>query len=99
MALTKGPDLIYSGNNTQMKIFWQWTANTTFRVDWGTSSAYGSSSPAISAYDATNHLYAYTITGLTPGTKYFYRVVVGSQYSAGTFLAAPADSATAVNFV
>ena len=97
--LTKGPDLIFSGNNTQMKIFWQWTANTTFRLDWGTTSAYGSSSPAINAYNATYHLYTYTPTGLTPGTKYFYRVVVGSQYSAGTFLAAPPASATALNFV
>ena len=99
VALTKGPDLLYSGSNTQMKLFWQWTANTTFRVDWGASTAYGSSSPAISAYDFTNHLYAYTITGLTPATKYNYRVVVGSQYSAGSFMTAPADSATAVNFV
>ena len=97
--LTKGPDLIYSGTNTQMKIFWQWTANTTFRLDWGTSAAYGSSSPAISAYDTTNHLYAYTVTGLTPAARYYYRVVVGSQYSAGTFMAAPASSASAVNFV
>jgi hypothetical protein len=99
VSLTKGPDLIYSGNNTQMKIFWQWTANTTFRLDWGTSNTYGSSSPAISANNTTYHLYAYTLSGLTPATKYFYRVVVGSQYSAGTFLAAPASSATALNFV
>jgi hypothetical protein len=99
VALTKGPDLLYSGSNTQMKLFWQWTANTTFRVDWGASTSYGSSSPAISAYDSTNHLYTYTVTGLTPSTHYNYRVVVGSQYSAGSFLTAPQASATSVNFV
>jgi hypothetical protein len=98
VSLTKGPDLIYSGNNTAMKIFWQWTANTNFRVDWGASPAYGSSSPTVSAYDSANHLYAYTITGLTPGTKYAYRVVLGSQYSGGTFLTAPSASAANVNF-
>ncbi len=98
VSFTKGPDLIYSGNNTAMKIFWQWTANDNFSVDWGTSAAYGSSSAAINTYDSTNHLYSYTITGLTPGTKYYYRVVTGSQYSDGTFLAAPAASATALNF-
>ena len=64
--LTKGPDLLYSGSNTEMKLFWQWTTSTTFRVDWGTSTTYGSSSPATSAYDATNHLYAYTITESDP---------------------------------
>ncbi len=98
VSLTKGPDLIYTGSNTSMKIFWQWNANPSFSVDWGTSAAYGASSPAINTYDATNHLYAYTITGLTPGTKYFYRVVTGSQYSAGAFYAAPPASASAVNF-
>ncbi len=97
--LTKGPDLVYSGNNTAMKIFWQHTANTSFRVDWGTSTSYGSSSPTVNASDTTNQIYTYTISGLTPGTKYFYRVVTGSQFSDGSFLAAPGASATAVNFV
>jgi hypothetical protein len=91
--------LLYSGTNTQMKLFWQWTTNTTFRVDWGTSASYGASSPAISAYDTTNYLYAYTITGLNPGTKYYYRVVMGSQYSGGSFLTAPNANATSVNFI
>jgi hypothetical protein len=99
MTLTKGPDLIYTGSSTAMKVFWQWSSNASFRVDWGTSSAYSASSPAISATDSANHLYAYTISGLNPGTKYFYRVVTGSQYSAGTFVTAPDNSADAVNFV
>jgi hypothetical protein len=98
VSLTKGPDLIYTGSNTAMKIFWQWTANDTFRVDWGTSAAYGSSKTAISAYDTTNHLFACTLTGLAPGAKYYYRVVVGSQYADGTFLTAPPASATDVKF-
>jgi hypothetical protein len=99
VALTKGPDLIYTGSNSSMAIFWQASANSSFRVDWGTSDAYSASSPSISANDSANHLYAYTITGLTPGTKYFYRVVTGSQYSAGTFITAPDGSADGVNFV
>ncbi len=99
VTLTKGPDLLYPGSNTQMKLFWQWTANTSFRVEWGPSTNYGSSSPTINAYDTTNHLYAYTITGLNPGTKYYYRVVIGNQYSAGSFMTAPSAAATSVNFV
>lgn len=97
--LTKGPDLLYSGVNTQMKLFWQWTSNTNFRVDWGPTTNYGSSSSPISAYDSTNHLYAYTVIGLSPATKYYYRVVVGNQYSAGSFLTAPSDTATSVKFL
>jgi hypothetical protein len=97
--LTKGPELIYTGSNTSMKIFWQWNANASFRVDWGASAAYGSSSAAVNAYDTTNHLYTYTITGLTPGAKTFYRVVTGSQYAAGSFLAGPGAAATTLKFV
>ena len=97
--LTKGPELVYTGSSSSMKLFWQWTSTPSFRVDWGTSAAYGSSSAAVNAYDATNRLYAYTISGLTPGTKYYYRVVVGSQYAAGSFLSAPSADATDLKFV
>jgi hypothetical protein len=97
--LTKGPNLIYTGSNTAMEVFWQWTAATSFRVDWGTDTNYSLGNAPVSAYDATNHLYRYTITGLTPATKYNYRVVVGSQYSDGTFFTAPSAAATSLKFV
>jgi hypothetical protein len=99
VSLTKGPDLVYTGSSTAMKLFWQWTANATFRVDWGATASFGASSPTISAYDATNHLYSFTLTGLTPGAKVFYRVVVGSQFADGTFFAAPDAAATSLKFV
>lgn len=97
--LTKGPVLIYTGSNTSMKIVWQWTTNTSFRVDWGTSPSYGASTSSISAYDTTNRMYSSTLTGLTPGTKYYYRVVVGNQYSDGSFFTAPSAGATSLKFV
>ncbi len=99
ITLPKGPDLIYTGSNTAMKILWQWTANTSFRVDWGTTNAYGFSSPAVSTYDPQNHLYAYTISSLTPGTQYFYRVVVSNQDATGSFFTAPDQNATDVKFI
>ena len=34
-TLTKGPSLILTGNNTEMKVFWQWSTNTTFTLRWG----------------------------------------------------------------
>ena len=91
--------MIYTGSNTTMKIFWQHSSNTSFRVDWGTSASYGSSSPAVSAYDTTNHLYSFNITGLNPGTRYYYRVVTGSSYSGASFFSAPSASATSLNFI
>ncbi len=97
VTLTKGPTLIFTGDNTKMRLFWQWSANASFQVQWGTNTSYGSSA-SVSAYDTTNHLYKVDISGLTPGTKYFYRVVTGSQCVSSSFYAAPPASATSVKF-
>ena len=97
VTLTKGPTLILTGNNTQMRVFWQWSANSAFTVQWGASTSYGSSA-GVSAKDTTNHLYQYDISGLTPGSKYYYRVVTGSQCASGSFYAPPASSATSIKF-
>ena len=98
VILTKGPNLILTGNNTQMKVAWQWSTNSTFTVRWGTSTGYASGSASVTANDSTNHMYAYTIGGLTPGTKYYYQVVVGSQCVSSTFYAPPPAAATDVKF-
>ena len=97
VTLTKGPTLIYTGSNTAMRVFWQWSSNAAFSLQWGTSTSYGAS-VSVSPKDTTNHLYQYDMGGLTPGTKYYYRVVTGSQCASGTFYAAPAASATSVKF-
>ena len=44
----------------------------------------------------TDHQHKYNITGLTPGTKYYYRVTMGSNNWTGNFYAAPASNATNV---
>jgi muramidase (phage lysozyme) len=98
VTLTKGPILIFPGNNTQMQVSWQWSSATTFQVQWGTDQTYSLGNQSVTAYDTGNRLYKYTISGLNPGTKYYYQVVVGSQCSRGTFYAAPSDSATSVKF-
>ncbi len=99
VVLTKGPTLIYTGDNTRMRVFWQWTSNATFQVQWGTNTSYSLGNVAVTPTDTTNHLYTYDISGLTPGAKYYYRVVTGSQCSSATFYAGPAASATSVKFV
>jgi Calcineurin-like phosphoesterase len=98
VVLTKGPTLIYTGDNTKLRVFWQWTSNATFQMQWGTGSTYTSGNVAVTAKNTTTHLYTYDISGLTPGTKYNYRVVTGTQCSSGTFYAAPAASATSLKF-
>jgi hypothetical protein len=98
VVLTKGPTLIYTGTNTKMRVFWQWTSTATFQMQWGTGTSYSTGNVAVTAKNTSTHLYTYDITGLTPATKYNYRVVTGSQCSSGTFYAAPAASATSLKF-
>ena len=99
VILTKGPTLIYTGVNTKMRVFWQWSSNATFQVQWGTTTGYTQGNVAVKPTNTSTFLYTYDISGLTPGTKYYYRVVVGTQCSSGTFYAAPATNATSLKFI
>ena len=98
VILTKGPTLIYTGNNTKMRVFWQWSSNATFQMQWGNDTSYKLGNIAVNPTDSTNHLYQYDISGLTPGIKYYYRDVVGTKCVSGTFFTAPASNATSVKF-
>lgn len=97
-SIVKGPYLILTGKNTEMKVLWQNNISGTDQIKWGTDLSYSLGS-------ATSHIYgkdfqhSYTITGLTPGTKYFYQVKVGSTYKTGSFLTAPSSGATSVKFL
>ena len=51
---------------------------TTYHVDWGETSAYGSQTPAADApvgSDSIQHTLAESLTGLAPGAVYHYRIV------------------------
>jgi len=99
VVLTKGPTLIYTGDNSKMRVFWQWTSNVTFQMEWGTDTNYSLGNAAVNPNDSSTHLYTYDISSLTPGTKYAYRVVTGTQCSSGTFYAAPDSNATNLKFI
>ncbi|MBE3037201.1 MAG: metallophosphoesterase family protein [Chloroflexi bacterium] len=97
VALRKGPDVILTGDNTRMKVVWQLSSKATATLQWGTDTHYTLGSVNTTEYNS-DHQHAYTITGLTPGIKYFYSVVVPTGYSAGTFYTAPPASATSLKF-
>ena len=96
--IKKGPYLIYPNNNTQMTVLWQVDASTSScNIQWGTDTTYSLGRVYTTQY-GTDHQHKYTITGLTPGTKYYYRVNVSGTPYTGTFTAAPASDATNVKF-
>jgi hypothetical protein len=99
----KGPYLIYPGQTdspdttAQMTVLWQLDETHTCTLEWGTTTSYGNSTQTTEYNSGTyGHQHKYTITGLTPATKYYYRIVgVGS----GSFRTAPTSSATQAKFL
>ena len=96
--MKKAPYLIYPGDNTEMEVLWQLTATATSTIDWGVDNTYSSGSVQSDEY-GTDHQHAYTISGLTPGGFYLYRVTTGGIEYDGTFRAAPSDDAENLKFV
>ncbi|HBG28103.1 MAG: hypothetical protein A2Y10_18520 [Planctomycetes bacterium GWF2_41_51] len=97
-SIKKGPYLIYPGNNTQMMVLWQMPNTAGCTISWGLDTTYSTGSANTTEY-GTDHQHKYTITGLTPGTKYYYRVTAGPSNATGSFRTAPAADATTVKFL
>lgn len=98
-SLIKGPYLIYPFNNTGMKVLWQTdeTPVNTSMQWWETpAESFSSGSLGGSGSGANEHQFGYTITDLTPATRYYYRVAVDSEEATGSFLTAPSDASAAV---
>ena len=102
-GVLKHPYLIYPGVNSQMEVLWQDDASeATNTVSWGASDGnYSLGSVTVPEYGAFNQ-HKYTITGLSPNTKYYYQVADttgGAVYGTGSFITAPADNATSIRFL
>ena len=93
----KGPYLLYPADNTKMLIIWQTLSTNTCTVDWGTDITYLSGSKPTVEY-GTAHQHKITLDGLTPGTKYFYRVTTNNaDTKTSSFISGAADTATVVS--
>ncbi|MHC4538507.1 MAG: phosphodiester glycosidase family protein [Planctomycetota bacterium] len=96
-GVRKGPYLIYPGDNTQMMVLWQLNTTQECTLEWGTDTNYGNA--VISSEYGSDHQHLYTIGGLAPGVKYYYRVEVGGDYHTGSFLAASAADGESAKFL
>ena len=92
--ISKGPYLLFEGSNTSMSVLWQTSVTESNVIKWGTDTTYSMGTATVGTYGTANQ-HKYTITGLTPGTKYYYQV----DGQAGSFRTAPAASATSVKFL
>ncbi len=101
-GILKRPYMIYPGNNTTMEVLWQDTATeTTNTISWGLDTNYGTGSVTVPENNSSENQHIYTITGLTPNTRYYFQVADATNgvYGAGSFLTAPDGSATSVKFI
>ena len=97
-VMRKGPYLFYPGDNTEMTVLWQLDDTAACTLEWGVDETYSVGSVESSEY-GDDHQHKYTISGLAPGGKYYYRVILGAEEHVGTFVAALAADVTSLKFL
>jgi hypothetical protein len=93
----KEPYLIFPGAMDEIQVLWQMQTTASCTLDWGTDTTYSLGS-AVTAEYGTEHQHTHTLTGLTAGGHYFYRVRSGVSRT-GSFRAAPLPDATRLKFL
>ena len=96
-TLIKGPYLIYEDDPTQMTILGQLDVSANVFIDWGLDESFSQGSHT--SVEVGDHQHIYTITGLTPATKYFYRLTIDTEIATGSFRTAPPVNAANVKFL
>jgi len=84
----KAPYLLYTGDNTEMRVLWQLIVPDTCYIVWGSDTEYSSGGATTYEFGG-DHQHSYTIENLIPSTRYFYRVVAEADTFAGAFWTAP----------
>lgn len=99
--MRKGPYLIYPDSTTSMTVMWQTTTTpVSAKISWKPESGSWTAPVTVSESGSgqDQHLFSYTITGLTANTLVNYKVTVNSVNYEGSFRTAPAPSATSLSF-
>jgi hypothetical protein len=84
----KAPYLLFDGTTTEMTVIWQLPDARRCLIEWGTDTTCSVGSALTTEY-GTEHMHAHTITGLSPSTKYYYRVSCAGVQCPGSFFSAP----------
>jgi hypothetical protein len=97
-VMRKAPYLVYEGDNTKMKILWQLNSTAPCAINWGVDTLYSLGNEQTSEF-GSDHQHAYTITNMTPSSKYYYRITADTNTFTRSFRAAPPSYATHTNLI
>jgi Calcineurin-like phosphoesterase/Purple acid Phosphatase, N-terminal domain len=96
----KGPYLVFTGTFDSMTVMWQTRKTPSFsEISWGPTTSYGNS--AVTTENSSSpayHQFSYTLTGLSPNTRTYYRVSTNFGTYESYFWSAPDPSATSLIF-
>ena len=96
----KGPYLLYPGTNESMTVMWQTERTPSFsNISWGSSTSYGNDAATTENSSSPGyHQFSYTITGLSPDTKTYYKISTELGTYESFFWTPPDISATSLVF-
>lgn len=99
--LAAGPYLVYPNDPNAMTVCWETERSGPATLEWGNVYFNYEMGKVAVVPEATGDGYRYrhTITGLTPGTRYVYRIGSEGRYSMGMFYTAPAPEANQVKLL
>jgi hypothetical protein len=97
-VLRKPPYLVWLGDPTTMQVLWQTATSWPCSIQWGTDTNYTLGTEPTSEF-GSDHQHQYTLTGLVPGQKYYYRVIFDQTTYTGSFLAAPPAGTSRLKFI
>lgn len=97
-ALRKSPYLVWPGDPTMMQVLWQAPATWPCTFEWGTDTSYALGSVQTTEF-GDDHQHQQTLTDLTPGQKYNFRVIFDATIYTGSFVAAPPVGTSKLKFI
>lgn len=90
------PYLLFTAQGDSMTVMWKASsAPRQVFIEWGADQTYqgGKAEVQDTSGEQGGHLMSYTIQGLKPGTRTFYRVTLDGQTRASSFVTGPRDPA------
>ncbi len=93
----KEPYLLYAADNSEMLVLWQTDSTRSCTFEYGTDTTHSQGQWVTTEY-GDDHQHKFLLTGLSPATKYYYRVGCNDTYKEGSFVSGPDDDATGFTF-